>query len=334
MRLKGLDGIRGLCALFLLWGHMAQKVFVEWSIISLPLPECVAYVFFLISGVLAGFRIDTISSAKSYYVKKAKRILPLYYFYILFVLFVFSFLGRSSEVFNSRIFYYLFLLPSIPFVKTQGIVPLVHLWFIGSLVIFYLVTPLFAKFKEDKRQSIALIIALIWFVIKLLAKVLGGGFIYRLVGCTCFDIFSLGVWGGLIIKGGLSIPKPLNALLNILVWGIFLLSGLYGDYIPAPIRTEFVAMILLIIIVTEQSKKTVSLLDNKLALFIGGISYEIYVVHIIIIILLSVFYTWLNIYLPDWCIYLCSTLIVFIIAYLIKKAVSLMFPSKKIEIVA
>ena len=109
MRLKGLDGIRALCAILLLCGHMAQKDFVSWDITPLPLPECAAYVFFAISGVLAGLRIDSIHSTHEYYAKKARRILPLYYAYILITIIVFFSLGRKSEVFNYRLLFHGFL---------------------------------------------------------------------------------------------------------------------------------------------------------------------------------------------------------------------------------
>lgn len=177
IRLKGLDGIRALCALFILWGHMAQKDFADWGLGTFPFPECCAYVFFVISGFLAGFRIDTISSPIGYYRKKAKRILPLYYSYISVVVLVFSLLGRGSAVLNTNLLYYLFLVPSIPFAKTNGVLPLVHLWFIGTILLFYLVFPLFAKVKEEKRAIYAIVISFIWLVIKLLLKINGGGII-------------------------------------------------------------------------------------------------------------------------------------------------------------
>ena len=114
-RIKGLNGIRALCALFILLGHISQRDFCQWEILSLPLPECCAYVFFLISGILAGYRIDQTGDDLSYYRKKARRILPLYYSYIIISVLLFVALGRSDEVLDSRMWYYLFLVPQIPF---------------------------------------------------------------------------------------------------------------------------------------------------------------------------------------------------------------------------
>ena len=322
MWLKGLDGIRALCALFVLWGHMSQKDFVSWDITPLPLPECAAYVFFAISGVLAGFRIDSVSSPGDYYKKKAFRILPLYYTYILLSIVVFLSLGRTSEVINARLPYYLFLVPSIPFVLSQGILPLVHLWFIGTLILFYLFVPLLAKFNRRKQKILALVISAIWFAAKLLARLFGHGAVYRLIGCTCFDVLCLGVWCGLQLKDGTSLGNVKAVLISVFTWGLFLLSGLYGHIIPALVRIEFVSVLALIIIVTQQRQKFCFFLENKVARFLGGISYEIYVVHILVIILLSYVYQRLCLSTANWVIYLTSTLIVILVSYLMKVGIS------------
>lgn len=308
---------------------MAQKDFVGWGITPLPLPECAAYVFFAISGVLAGFRIDTVSSPGNYYIKKAIRILPLYYTYILLSIVVFLSLGRTSEIINARLAYYLFLVPSVPFVLSQGILPLVHLWFIGTLILFYLSVPLFAKFDGSKRKNLALVIAAIWFAAKLLARLLGRGAIYRFIGCTCFDVLFIGVWCGLQLKDGRSIKGSWAIALSIISWCLFLLSGLYGHLIPAPVRIEFISILALIIIYTQQRKTDSPLLENKVARFLGTISYEIYVGHILLIILLSLLYIHSGVEVADPIIYLTTTLSVVIFAYLLRFCTSALFKTNK-----
>ena len=150
--IKGLHGIRALCALFILWGHISQHDFCQWEIFSLPIPECCAYVFFVISGFLAGYRIDKTNCLVPYYKKKVRRIFPLYYFYLVVTFFVYLVIGWGEQMLDCRLLYYLFLLPQIPFCSHDGILPLVHLWFIGTIVLFYFIFPFFAKLKEDKRK--------------------------------------------------------------------------------------------------------------------------------------------------------------------------------------
>lgn len=320
--LKGVDGLRAICALIILLGHIPAKSFTDWTIISLPLPVCVAYVFFVISGFLAGNGMANIVSSRKYLIKKVKRIFPLYFSYILVSVVVFVILHRSEEIINSRIWYYLLILPSIPFCKSVGLVPLVHLWFIGSLFLFYLAFSLFAKlcYNKGDRNAIvcASIICLVWFSIKMICRfVLGNNsFAYRFVSVTCFDVFFVGVIGGIIVRKHAPLSAVLATIIMVVSWLLLLLSSFYGHYIPAPIRIEYIAFLSLIILISQQKASSASFLDNKIFRWLASISYEIYVTQILVIILLSSFYTSLNLIFCDFAIYLVSVMIVLVCSWI------------------
>lgn len=315
-RLKGLDALRALCALFILWGHIAQKDFCQWNLFSIPLPICCAYVFFTVSGFLAGYRMDSVRSRSvgSYLKWKSRRILPAYYLYILISVVVFAALSRLDEVLNDRLFYYLFLFPSIPFCTQDGILPLVHLWFIGTIALFYLSIPFFARLRKEKAPAYALFIAVVWFVLKMAVRFILGKdtFAFRFLGITCFDILYLGVWAGMLERKGCRLFQRIkeSRLIGIFAWVLFLLSGVYGVYVPAPVRTEFMALVALAIILTQQTSRPIPCLENKVFHWLGNISYEIYVVQIIVIILLSRGCMALQLTLPDIVIYLVAALVV------------------------
>ena len=326
-RLKGLDGLRALCALFLLWGHIAQQDFCNWSVFSIPVPECCAYVFFVISGFLAGYRIDSISSLSQYYKKKANRILPLYYAYIACSVLVYLCLGKTREIINTKLLYYLFLVPSIPFCHHTGILPLVHLWFIGTLVLFYLIFPLFSRIKKERTTLLLSIgIIIFWFALKIVVRsLLGkGSFFYKFVGVTSFDILFLGVLGGISLKRGSQVTTMISAsvnrtLISILFWFLFLLSGIYGRFIPAFARPEFIAVLSLSLILTQQNPNPFPSLDGFVFKWLGSISYEIYVIQILVIILLSDVYSALHWNIPDAFIYMICTVAVIGTAWLFHK---------------
>ena len=309
---KGIDGLRAICALCILLGHIPAKFCADWIVTPIPLPVCCAYVFFVISGFLAGNRMDSMVSPRDYLLKKAKRILPLYYSYILVSILVFIILHRGKEILNPRIYYYLFLLPSIPFSESNGIAPLVHLWFIGTLLLFYLVFPVFAKLCRNKGESKAIIYAIIvsiaWFCIKMGCRFFIGkdSLSYRLVSVTCFDVLFLGVIGGLVGKIHSPGFSKLANIVTIVAWILFLSSGLYGRFIPAPIRIEYVAIISLLIILGQQEASFIGCLDNKVFRRLSSISYEIYVTQILVIILLSAAYMSLNLHFCDLSVYLIS----------------------------
>lgn len=317
--LKGLNGIRALCALFILWGHMSQRDFCQWEISMLPLPECCAYVFFVISGFLAGYRIDKTGGWFPYYKKKVRRIIPLYYFYLLVTVVVYLAMGQSAQVLESRLVYYPFLLPQIPFCCHDGILPLVHLWFIGTIVLFYLIFPLFAKLKEDTRKVGAVVIAFIWLFLKLSVWFFVGAesFLYRIISVTCFDVLFAGVWVGLLMKGKDSLLDKVKRLswVGVIAWSLFLCSGFYGRLIPAPVRIEYIALLSIFIIITQQAESPFPSLECRFLNWLGALSYEIYISHIIVIILISSAFARVGMELPAIVIYLVCTMIVIGVAW-------------------
>lgn len=323
--LRGIDGLRAICALIILLGHIPAKTFAGWDVDSTSLPVCCAYVFFVISGFLAGNRLSDWSSPRVYWIRKAKRLFPLYYSYILVSIIVFAILKRNDEILNPRLLYYLFLVPSVPFCESNGIVPLVHLWFIGTLSLFYFVFALFANLCRNKGENRAIasagIICVSWFFIKILIHLIWGKdtFAYRFVGITCFDVLFLGVVGGLLLqKYGHILCKYAN-IVAFFSWLLFLLSGLYGNFIPAPIRTEFIAIIALAIIWSQQSVPFSRFLDNGFFHWLASISYEIYVTQVIIIVLLSSVFCSLGLHLSDFSVYLVAVISVFVVSWIWKR---------------
>jgi peptidoglycan/LPS O-acetylase OafA/YrhL len=311
-RLRGLDGLRALCAIFLLLGHIPQSDFADWTIPVIPIPVCCAYVFFIISGFLAGYRLDCITSVRDYYKKKAKRILPLYYSFILLSIIVYSICGKADDIINPSIWYYLLLIPGIPFCTKTGILPFVHLWFIGSLVLFYIVFPIFARFiRSDRTVLAAAVVSFLWFCLRIGIRIILGkdSFLYRFAGITSFDILFLGVIGGIIEKKefrvALLMKEPvINIVLSISAWLLFLFSGVYEFLIPAPIRTLFISVLSLIIISTQLVSHPIPNIDIPILKWIGGFSYEFYVIHILLIILLSSLYSRTQYVIPWPLIYL------------------------------
>ena len=109
---------------------------------------------------------------------------------------------------------------------------------------------------------------------------------------TAFDCLFIGVFLGLAVGARKSWAVRIgeNRLVAVLVWEAFLLSGLYGGYVPAPVRVEFMAALGALLILNQVSARPVLSLENKVLNWLGSISYEIYVVQILVIMLLSMLY--------------------------------------------
>lgn len=71
-RLTGLDGLRFVAIMILVWGHCAQRDFVSLgngsTIMSLPLPDGCLTILFVLSGFLAGYFPEKTKDVKAYYV--------------------------------------------------------------------------------------------------------------------------------------------------------------------------------------------------------------------------------------------------------------------------
>ncbi len=316
--LAGLDGLRAICALILLWGHIPQPDFCEWGgLLSIRWPECCAYIFFVLSGFLAGYKSDgVLKSPRAYYRKRARKILPLYYGYIAVSVLAFILLGRVSDVVNAGLWYYVLMIPQVPFAASgiDGVLPLVHLWFVGVIVLFYALFPLYGG-----KKRLAAGIAVSWALLKWGLYVVVGkdAFAYRFVSVTAFDCLFFGVWLGMLWRQGNGVLTRIaeNRVLAVFAWGLFLLSGIYGKYIPAPMRIEFMAGVGAMLILNQISRKPVLSLENRVCRWLGSISYEIYVVQILVIMLLSMLYTHAGWSWPGLVIYGVCTVVVVFVAY-------------------
>ena len=327
--LNGLDGIRALCALIILWGHIPQSVFCDWGRVngwlSITLPPSCAYVFFVLSGFLVGFKTQGATDSLKYYKKRAQRILPLYYGYIIVSVIIFILLGRTSEVVNTGLWYYLFLVPEVPFSISRGLLPLVHLWFVGVVVLFYIVCPLFSRVKDESRHRVAFLIALGWLVLKCALYLFVGKdtFVYRFVGVTSFDCLFYGVWLGTIWKRKSQrvIRLAENRYIAASAWILFLFSGLYGRYVhvPSPVGNEYIAALAGVMMLNQVSRTPIVSLENRVCNWLSSISYEIYVSHILVIMLISYLYTQAGWQWPSILIYAVCTFVVIIIAAFCRK---------------
>ena len=326
MYIKGLNGIRAIAAIVLLLGHASQTWFVSWSddttISSVQdyLPVCCAYVFFVISGFLSGFKSSKNNPLKDYFEKKARRILPLYYFYIVCSIIAFALLGRIDEIANVNLLFYLFPVPQLPFTGCgTAILPLVHLWFIGSLLLFYILFPIVEKYSGDKLLKVSLIISVCWFLLKCGLYIFVGKctFVYKLVGVSALDCLFGGVVLGIFVKEqNVIITKIVNSnIIAVISWILFLASGFYGNYIPSTVRVEYMAIITCLLILSQINAKPIINLENRVCNWVGGISYEIYVMQILVIILLSTLYLNFNLHLQAVYIYLSVFATVILVAW-------------------
>lgn len=323
----GIDGLKGLAAVVVLLGHVARPSICVWGatqVSPLPLPMQIINLFLVASGFVAGYRLQLVGSPMQYYRRRARRLLPLYYIYILVTVVALSLLGFSDRVFNSHLLYYIFLLPNIAHALPHtAILPLVHLWFVGTLALFYLVVPWLARLQSRRRNVVVSLSIVLLFVAKALAYFFVGKetFTYRLLNVSGYDSILLGFLVGTLVLEGWNPLKKIGdcRIVVVLAWALYLLSGFYGEMIPALFRPEYAALLSVVIILGQGASKPVPRMENGFFRWLGGISYQVYVVQILVIILLSYLYGLLGLRWSSLAIYLVSTLSVVLLSWLASK---------------
>jgi peptidoglycan/LPS O-acetylase OafA/YrhL len=159
-RVKSLDGIRGIAIIFILLYHLFNVGFLYplfqlgWSGVDL---------FFVLSGFLiTGILLDTKGQKgwyKSFMVRRALRILPLYYS----VLIVFAFvapLSTATNWFAKHQVWFWTHTSNILILREGFFKPFGHFWSLATEAQFYLVWPLFVFLLKPRWLLVTIVLLL------------------------------------------------------------------------------------------------------------------------------------------------------------------------------
>ena len=291
--LQGLNGIRAVAALTVLFAHIWTP-FGDWGVTPswhVLWPSGPVTTFFVISGFLITYllmneigKTGDVSSPK-FYMRRILRIWPLYYAYLGLSLLVVCLF--RDEV-NAAAWFYAFFSGNISHALSLGIIPLFHFWSLGVEEQYYLWYPWVVKYNKKRILTIVSILFACWFGVKLVAYViLGKGLVYRILGVTQFDCMMLGAMGAIMYyrKTGWFVRLCSNRIVAFFAWIMFFTSGMYSKYIPSPVQNEFIAVVSLFVIMAGLLRKP--LLENRVMNYLGQISYGIYVIHPLLIYVLT-----------------------------------------------
>lgn len=288
--LPGLNGIRAVAALSVLFSHMWAP-FGDWGIgdpaFSIPWPIGPVTTFFVISGFLITYllmnevgKTGNVSIGK-FYMRRILRIWPLYYGYMVVALIVVA--AFKGEI-NSAAWFYTFFSGNISHAMGLGIIPLYHFWSLGVEEQFYAWYPWMVKFNKKHILYAVCGLCVLWFGLKMGVRLtIGKGLVYRIFNITQFDCMMLGAAGAIMYYRGTEWFRRLcsNRCVAITAWVLFFTSGLWAKYIPSPITNEVIALVSLLVIMAGLVLKPI--LENKVMNYLGKISYGIYVIHPIIL---------------------------------------------------
>lgn len=236
------------------------------------------FIFFVISGFLYGskFLDESGKNYKSWYVNRWKKVLCPFYIFLILLLLIYVILQKNIE-FKNWIF---------QFLNLQGLEIYVngaeHLWFLTVMAICYLITPLLNEWKKREMKFFPLIFCLLW-----ITGMLSTFFISSQMGLYTIYIITY-VFGYMLghkkiqIKGNLK--RLLLCLMLLVAAFIRLITKSLWDgtsfytVLCVGITQSIIAVSLLLIFLSLKFR------ENKIIIFLDGISYEIYLVHYMFIV--------------------------------------------------
>ena len=299
--LPGLNGLRAIAALSVVIAHISQRGIVDFGLpylFDLPMAGYGVTLFFVISGFLITFlllhevRNKQTVDIKKFYVRRILRIWPIYYLFIIVSILIFIFLHKTTEVFVKELWFYMFFAANVPFIFQNGISILIHYWSIGVEEQFYLFWPWVVRFSKNKLLKIAIVLFVILFAIKIGLWLCFGAssYPYRFLMITRFHCMMIGAIGAILFFQCKTriINLFSNKFVQLFSWILFAFMGFNVIHIPALIGQEIISFAALSMIMGQVTiKDRLFNLENRFCDFIGKISYGIYVIHPLIILLLS-----------------------------------------------
>ena len=287
-----IDGLRALAVILVILYHAEIELF-SGGYIGVD-------IFFLISGYLLT-KILLINKKKinliNFYFKRINRILPNLIFYILLTCIIGIFLlpphllkelGESSIaniIFSSNIYFYS---KTDYFNEYKIASPLLHTWSLSLEKQFYIILPFFFLFFKKIKSNIKIYLFLFFFFSLIISE-----FFTRNNQYISFYFLHTRIWefffGSIIaineIKNKIKINIDLKKTFTIL--GIFIILFCVMKYDNNTIYPGIHAFLPLfgtvLILISQDKKNSVNFIfKNKLTVFLGVISYSLYLSHHII----------------------------------------------------
>lgn len=306
--LSGLNGIRAIAALAVVISHTTQSLsefnlnaFIfgatyENTPRGLDLASFGVSMFFALSGFLITYLLllekdKTDINIKKFYIRRILRIHPLYYSYLAISLIIIFFFQLDFAV--VPLLYYIFFSANIAYILGTTLPFLAHYWSIGVEEQFYIFYPWIVKKWKNLATGLMAVTTLLIiakFITRLIAIKYDIQIPYLVLHVTRFQCMLIGAIGSVFYYGQnqLFIKFSTNLFTQIISWFCIFLISINYFHIFSVFDQELISIITVFIIVGQITKTNrIFNLDGEFFDFIGKISYGIYVVHPLIIFLLS-----------------------------------------------
>lgn len=288
---KGLDGVRGIAALMIMFYHFmpggnnAGSFLYFLKRISV-IGQSGVTLFFVLSGFLiTRILLNSKSNAgyfKSFYIKRALRIFPLYYLFLIICFFIIPAINHQPFPPFNLSWYYYFYLQNIPMTFNIKIADLPHLWSLAVEEHFYLIWP-FLVFYLSPRALLKVISGIVFFslICKICLINMGYGTYYFTL--TTFDCLAVGAFLALFENHAWVNKKNMFKIGLItcvpLLISFWFVSGTSNDYVQyfKTLIVSIVSFALIGYVIKSDSRKNI--FNLTFLRYTGKISYGLYIFH-------------------------------------------------------
>ena len=302
--LPGLNGLRAIAASAVIFSHIGLHLDMFGLIKKggFDLGSFGVTIFFTLSGFLITFLLLNEKQQKKdidikkFYVRRILRIWPLYFTYLLIALFYIHF------NINSDIWYYIFIVPNIPFAinaAAGGVlyIPFVgHYWSLGVEEQFYAFWPWVIK-KIKSLKWFLLLFIITFFLLKITLSISNTLRTFQVfLHYTRFGCLAIGGFGAYFFYKKNEIIKFLNhVIFEILAWSLIILIAFKKFHLFSILDHEIVSFVTLILIYNQinNPKKIISL-ENDFFDYLGKISFGMYIYNPLVIAIVASFLKKLN----------------------------------------
>jgi peptidoglycan/LPS O-acetylase OafA/YrhL len=301
----GLNGLRMISALAVVISHITLSLgdfgldsFIfgkldDGQAKGLSLAGYGVSIFFVISGFLITYLLQAEKQngtidIKKFYVRRILRIWPLYYLYLIVA--VITIIATGLYLDKGKLLLYIFFAANVPFILGSGMPFLTHYWSLGVEEQFYLFWPWLNR-KPARLEGVILSLIITLGGLKLFFHFFRPGSVMEeIIHVTRFHCMMIGALGALLYKRRYSLFMKIanHKISQAICWLILLLVAINKYHVASVIDNEIISVVALIIIIGQiNSKNRIVNLENNVFDFLGKISYGMYVIHPLLIFLIS-----------------------------------------------
>jgi peptidoglycan/LPS O-acetylase OafA/YrhL len=309
----GLNGLRAIAALAVMISHIALHhanfglnpfIFGSFSD-GKPKGYLLAVygviIFFVLSGFLITYLFEVEKDIqpidiKKFYVRRILRIWPLYYLYFAICLVVIYI--SKEHIAPIILACYILYAANIPAFIGKVIPLTAHYWSLGVEEQFYIVWPWFNKKTGKQMIPIICILIAVIMSVKIATHILLPGSLFSTVMAGIgYHCMMIGALGAILYKqqNQFFLKITDNKISQAIAWLVIFFVAINKFHIASLIDGDLVALTALTIIIGQIGiQNRLVNLEIRIFDFLGKMSYGIYVIHPIIILLFSKLFLHIN----------------------------------------